>query len=662
MDVIRSLEASSTPTLPPPSPHSSHVVISTKMGSVRGSTMTMGETKVRTEFKGIPYAEPPVGQLRFSNPVKLANRWRNLNATSAQPLCPINGIVNRDRDEDCLYLDIYIPRDLSTSFSGHIDILDLPVLVVFNEAEPFEDELRDSFIYGEVIVVEVSYRTGILGYFFPPSFYSSSSSSSLSKNVGLQDQRIALRWIWDNIREFGGNPDKISLFGKQGASVSVGYQILHPDNRHLLQRVIMHSGETVHRLVREHGERHLDMASAVVRDLGCHNASFSQQKSSTDAKLGSTDAENVINCLHSVPVEKLLTASDSSVSLETNNKWGPIVNNVDLISPLKSLTDGNFNRVDLMIGYNSNDGLCLFEEEKTMYNKEQKKKELQEELKEQEEEFERTVIRNTLMRIYENLDISETTIKTVLETVAFEYSACASNRIDDVIIAFLYDVVFDAPFEMFSRFLSRYDNNVYFYRLSSSVGNDGLCRKEKSFVSENESKKKLVYDAYVNFIHTGNPNQETCSPTNDCVWRTFKEHEINLLRINDERTDENKKEEERRRKRKMAFWNDYFPFLIEDPQSCRNQPVVFNSKNTEESFDNLPIIISIIVVALVVLVLLIIILLIITRRSCNKDRLANLCSKCKYRRKGRIEEKNESINLSTNETQRLHPLPYCDEN
>lgn len=486
-----------TPSSSQSSHHSSYVVISTKLGQVRGRVVqaTRNETcqasedfPVTTQFLGVPYALPPVGRLRFQEPRK-NNGWilqGVLNATVPRQRCPVRtkthhlptdtyderqGEWNR---EDCLYMNIYVPGNLSST--GYIDAMELPVLVIFSEEEQEgaeENALSQLASYGHIVIIDLHYRSGVLSYL------SISGEKFTVGNNGFLDQRLAILWIWDNVREFGGNPEEITVFAEHEASISLGYHVLQPDSRGLFARAVMHSGTPLSKEYVEHN--HSSLTLAVANAVGCSNSTPEDVK-----------------CLQSVALHKLLKAAEAAELNHTS--WRGHMADPKLVPSqvVKSLEDGRFIQVDLLIGSSEHDGLCIVQEtnEPEIRNKISKTSM-------------ETFIKNTMKNRYRNASKSEQILRTAVDAVLFEYSSSCNMRqnLTETIAQLLTDMVYRAPAEWTARLASRHDNNVYLYVISSK---NYSCSSLKSLVKFTECEQKPVnqlaknvMDFLVNFVRRG---------------------------------------------------------------------------------------------------------------------------------------------------------------
>jgi carboxylesterase type B len=182
-------------------------------------------------YRGIPYALPPVADLRWTLPQPYP-RWPGLRpATSFGAMCPQDGVTTGD-SEDCLFLNVWTPRAAKR----------LPVMVfihggyfVFGAGSlPLYD---GSYLAasGNVVVVTLNYRLGSLGFLAVPEL-------GLTGNYGILDQRLALRWVAENIAAFGGDPRKVTIFGESAGAMSVGLHLFSiPANRDRFRAAIMES-------------------------------------------------------------------------------------------------------------------------------------------------------------------------------------------------------------------------------------------------------------------------------------------------------------------------------------------------------------------------------------------------------------------------------------
>jgi para-nitrobenzyl esterase len=216
--------------------------VTTDKGVVEGTASA--DSKVRI-FKGIPFAAPPVGALRWKAPQPAANWTGVRKAAEFGPRCMQGRIYNdmlfRDPgpSEDCLYLNVWTPA-ASTQDR-------LPVMVwIYGggfsagaASEPRQD--GENLARKGVVVVSLNYRLGLFGFFTHPELAQESGHGS-SGNYGLMDQVAALQWVQRNIAAFGGDPGSVTIFGESAGSFSVSALMASPLAQGLFQRAIGESG------------------------------------------------------------------------------------------------------------------------------------------------------------------------------------------------------------------------------------------------------------------------------------------------------------------------------------------------------------------------------------------------------------------------------------
>ncbi|OXB61788.1 hypothetical protein ASZ78_004061 [Callipepla squamata] len=246
----------------PPGQKAEQPEVVTKYGTVRGYQIRVNAAERSVNvFLGLPFAKPPVGPLRFSEP-QPPEPWRGVrDATSYPPMCLQNKVIgqfasdvttNRKKkvhlqmSEDCLYLNIYTP--VSTGSQEQ-----LPVFVwihggglVLGAASTYDGSALAAF--DNVVVVTIQYRLGIVGYF-------STGDKHARGNWGYLDQVAALQWIQENIVHFGGDPGSVTIGGGSAGGISVSALILSPLAKGLFHRAISESGTAIRSLFTENPEK-----------------------------------------------------------------------------------------------------------------------------------------------------------------------------------------------------------------------------------------------------------------------------------------------------------------------------------------------------------------------------------------------------------------------
>lgn len=239
-------------------------VVSTRQGRVEGQ-----EHRGVAVFKGIPFAQPPVGPLRFEAP-QPPKKWRGVRRANAYgPAAPQIGPVNRliravigaagsKQSQDCLYLNVWTPapdrgrRPVMVWIHGGAFILG-------SGSTPLYAGWRLA-TRGDVVVVTINYRLGALGFLSWDGICD--AGARRPANLGLRDQIAALEWVRDNIAGFGGDPENVTVFGESAGAMSAGTLLGVPAARGLFHRVILQSG-AAHNVSSAHvaariGEQFLD--------------------------------------------------------------------------------------------------------------------------------------------------------------------------------------------------------------------------------------------------------------------------------------------------------------------------------------------------------------------------------------------------------------------
>ena len=223
-----------------------NLIVSTENGKVEG--FLNEENSVRKYF-GIPFAQPPVGDLRWKAPQDTKS-WKDTLSTKEFKHKPVQAKVFGDMksrsngmSEDCLYLNVWTPKEATQE--------KLPVLVYFygggfvagDASEPRYD--GETMAKKGMVVVTVNYRLNIFGFMAHPEL-SEEASYHASGNYGLLDQQKSLEWVRDNIAAFGGDPKKVTIAGESAGSISVSAQMASPLSKDLIHGAIGESGAAIH--------------------------------------------------------------------------------------------------------------------------------------------------------------------------------------------------------------------------------------------------------------------------------------------------------------------------------------------------------------------------------------------------------------------------------
>jgi len=311
---------------------SSSTTIATDAGVV------VGQARVGVrEFLGIPFAAPPVGDLRWRAPAPVAPWSSPRDATRRGNAClQLDGDQRAPESEDCLVLNVWAPPVAASA---------APVLVWIHGGAFYQGSGNDDLYDGAglaartgAIVVTINYRLGPLGWLSHRAL-ARELGRATSPSIALLDQRAALTWVQRNAAAFGGDPARVTIFGESAGAWSVCAQLASPSSRGLYAGAIMQSGACDDALYFE---------PAVAQAQGDALA----------AALGCTEPDP-LPCLRGQPAEALVHALPMKRGsiLQPGASWGPVVDGVELPArPLAAMRAGTALAVPLLIGANRDEG------------------------------------------------------------------------------------------------------------------------------------------------------------------------------------------------------------------------------------------------------------------------------------------------------------------
>ncbi|XP_017055884.1 esterase E4 [Drosophila ficusphila] len=302
-------------------------IVDLSLGKIQGSTMQSFQGKTIYAFRGIRYAQAPVGQLRFSNPIPESS-WGDevFKATSDSLVCPQPGI-SLLMSEDCLKLNVF-----TKNFENK-----KPVIVyihgganVLGSGHSIYEAGPQYLLDHDVVFVAFNYRLGALGFL-------NTNSSETKGNFGYLDQVMALQWIRDHISHFGGDPELVTIMGMSAGSMAVSLHLASPLSAGLFHRAILMSGSATNHFDIDN----LFWSRKLARELGCPMF----------------DPTDLVECLRNENWTRIVEICKAWESYQfVNMKWNYEIDGYFLPKhPTKLIEEGKFNKVPLLISYTANE-------------------------------------------------------------------------------------------------------------------------------------------------------------------------------------------------------------------------------------------------------------------------------------------------------------------
>lgn len=473
---------------------------STSYGSVRGTPITVGDRTI-VGFLGVPYALPPTGNLRFQKPVEPVPWSHFLNATSVSPSClqPENVFLSagfRDEShhsEDCLYLNVWTPA---------VDTSKRPVLVWIHGGAFIMGSASHSYnngsvmaAHGDVVVVAMNYRLGAFGFF-------TADTEDAPGNLAFHDQLLALKWIQANIGNFGGDPQKVTLFGVSAGAISANLHLLSPLSRGLFQRAILQSGTIFSASYMTTIDNAVRVSNHFASTVGCSD--------NIDEDLLSKP-KSVLECLKSKSADEILRAH-IEFSTGTIISMRPMHGDDFLPKPhIHQIERGKFQNGEILVGTTSQEGsLFLFLGFPHLYPI----KTTQEVSKEDTEKVARILFH-----------AFHSPVPQDVFDFYFDDSTTENDKMRDRLIDLVGDLAFVCPTVHFADRYVQNGNQVYYYSFEHRTINSiwgpwmgvphsddvqyvfGMPLRLSEHYTEEELRfSKDIMDMWIAFAKTGNPS------------------------------------------------------------------------------------------------------------------------------------------------------------
>ncbi|XP_012274789.1 acetylcholinesterase [Orussus abietinus] len=538
------------------SPGEDPLVVQTRKGKVMGMTLTATTGKEVDAWFSIPYAQKPLGSLRFRHP-RPAEHWTGiLNATTLPNSCvqildtvfgDFSGATmwnpNTPLNEDCLYVNVVAPKPRPTNAAVMVWIFGggfysgSATLDVYDHRTLVSEE--------NVILVSMQYRVASLGFLY-------FGTPDVPGNAGLFDQMMALQWVRDNIAAFGGNPDNVTLFGESAGAVSVSLHLLSPLSRHLFHQAIMQSGSPTAPWAI------ISREESIMRGIRLAEA---------------------VNCPHDINnlremIDCLLVKNPVDL---VNGEWGtlgicefpfvPVIDGAFLDeTPQRSLATASFKKANILMGSNTEEGFYFI----IYYLTELFRIDGTEDVKVSREDFLTAV---TELNPYVN--------QIARHAIIYEYTDWLRPDDPHVNRDALDKIVGDYQFTCnVNEFADRYadtGNTVYMYYYKHRSANNPWPRwtgvmhadeisyifgepldASKRYTHEEVHLSKRMMRYWANFAKTGNPNMGDDGSWTKTFWPEHSASKKEYLTLDTNTTEIGHGP----RVRQCAFWKKYLPQLL----------------------------------------------------------------------------------------------------
>jgi para-nitrobenzyl esterase len=457
-------------------------VVTTTKGPIQG---------VKTDgiytYKGIPYAKAPVGDLRFAPPQDIEPWIEVLDCTDYGPMAiqhPMDDIVtkNPEQSEDCLTLNIWTPSAPNAGNKAPVYVFIHGGGYVIGSGNETRYD-GTSFAQNGVVMVTINYRLSTLGFFASQETYNQYGTTG---NWGTLDQIKALEWIRDNIADFGGDPDRVTIGGESAGSWSVSALMLSPLAKGLFKGAIMESGTifALRSLTQDSGDLQKSIATSQIL-AGIFGASDNEEglKQMRQADAG------VLNYLSPFILDQTLTVAFH---------YAPVFDGTVLPKdPVAALREGNFNKVNLLIGFNHDEGTIFIPATTDRKNYE-------------------SIAARTIGKEWQTfvdhfpVDKNSSAVQRAQRLLAYTWFSAGSKVFADTLAAgnkvFVYNYNFITPNNLSAELFGAYHTAELVYAFNT-LATAGITGKE------NEKFAQDVHSRWINFITNGDPNVGTTPPT-----------------------------------------------------------------------------------------------------------------------------------------------------
>lgn len=495
---------------------SENSTIATDKGPVTG---VFNEKAGVCAFKGVPFAAPPVGDLRFAMPAPHAPWQEPLDASTYGEQCTQNPMslipsTKLTGSEDCLYLNVWTPAGTSPDAPRHVLFFIHGGGFIYGSGA--QDMYEGERLSGmkNVVVVTANYRLGPFGFLVHPSL---KDSEGRVGNYGMYDQIEALKWVKENIKNFGGDPNNVTIFGESAGGMSVGALLVSPPAKGLFQKAVIESGPVI------------------ILNTTEEKASVDGARAAT--ALGCTDEANIASCLRGLSSEEIMKGTPSSIGfisryeMEGSFQFLPVAKTEFLPElPLVLFNKGLFDKsIPVIMGTNRDEASYFTASIKI----------------DTEQEFDE-VFSDYSKVIKKNFGIDPLTeeLKSFYPLDTYETPKKAFNDV-------FCDIAFTCPTRMLANVITENGGTVYLYHFIKPPQEEGMMKEWGAFhgaelpfifgnftfmgIKFNSSGNRViaskVMSLWSNFAENGVP-----SATDQPAWPVYEKTTAPYMEIGDELT------------------------------------------------------------------------------------------------------------------------------
>ncbi|XP_041482622.1 acetylcholinesterase-like [Lytechinus variegatus] len=563
----------------------SDLKVTTNIGKVLGKRLTVvargAPNRQVDAFLGIPYAEPPLRELRFRPPVPKRAFNHTFNATyygygcDHIPDMTFPGFQGSEMwnspvrlHEDCLNLNVWTPYPRPQAATVMIWIYGGSFLSGVSSLELYDGQ----YLAAEqnVVVVSMNYRLGALGFL-------AMDHESSPGNQGLMDQKVAMQWVQDNIHQFGGDPNQVTIFGESAGAASVALHMLSPVSRTLFQRAIMQSSAATAPWATVTNDEGLRRGKLLAKELEC-----SEYSNGTELTI-----PLMIDCIRTREVTQILAKQYAVTNGFCEFQFPPVVDGTFITeTPRTSLERHSFKPGEILLGSNLNEANFFLIYEVPGFDKDH------ESLLNRDEYY------DALQYVFPRVN------SFGLDATAFQYTDwLAPNdpvKLRDGVDFAAGDYLFTCSTYDLAYAYASAGNKVYYYRFLERdsthpwpewmgvlhgdeilyvFGMPLVAQRNYTDIEVTLSRKIMTY--WANFAKTGNPNKMTESDPDSNEWPMYNTNKQRYLELTEDLANNNPSLGRGPRADKCAFWRDYLPTLETQTGDIRETEIKWKEEFTK---------------------------------------------------------------------------------